>query len=225
MAGLKSIGAIGTLSAKSPPGATAKAPPPNKHQGRPLPDLAQPEIAPRGTILLHLGRKRQVGTGGPGQKPPTFEGPQTEWVWHWASRKLFFKQEGRDPYQTPWGGLSWQYQAAETPDNPREAGGSVSDFVYLVGAQNIIVRIEGFYDHVQRGGAAQQARDLYLIAHAGAAGDRVVRISDDLFMEDVSGSTAIKLLADTLAGRTRVSELAGGTIEAPRYANFLTGVA
>lgn len=187
--------------------------------------MGSPEVTPKGEALYHFGQKRNISTGGPGEKPATFEGPQTEWVWHWASRKLFFKQEGLGPFDAPWGGLTWQYQAPENPGNPREAGGSVSDFIYLVGGQNIIVRIEGFFDHVQRGGAAQQARDNYLIAHAGGAGDRVVRVGDDEFMDDPTGNKAIRLLADILANRTTIPGLAGGTIEAPRYANFLAGSA
>jgi hypothetical protein len=224
MPSLRTIPKLGKAGPKSPAGVVAKAPPPTKTQGRPLPDLAQPTMAPRGAALLHLGQKAPSGTGGPGTSPPTWEGPETEWVWHWCSRKYFFQQEHLDPYQTPWGGLSWQYQAPETPNNPREAGGSVSDFVYLLGATNVIVRIEGFYDHVQRGGAAQQARDLYLVAHAGAEGDRVVRVQDGEFMEDVTGNTGIRLLADILANRPRLGQLAGGVVEPPRYANFETGV-
>lgn len=225
MPSLRSIGAIGKLSAKTAPGTVAHAPPPTKHQGRPLPNLSTPEVTPKGPAHLHLGAKRHIGTGGPGVKPADFLGPQTEWVWHWASRKYFFAEEHLDPYATPWGGLSWEYQVASTPADVRSAGSEVVDFVYHVGARDILVRIEGFFDHVQRGGAAQTARDLYLIAHAGVSGDRVVRISDDQFMEDVTGNTAVRLLADTLAGRTSISRLAGGTIEAPRYAGFEAGTA
>ena len=42
MPGLKSIGAIGSLSAKTPAGSVPKAPPPNKTAGRPLPNLSLP---------------------------------------------------------------------------------------------------------------------------------------------------------------------------------------
>lgn len=218
---LRSIPAMGKLGPPSP--ARPHAPPATVTQGRPLPDPHQVQIAPRGPALLHLGQKRNKGTGGPGLPPLAWEGPATEWVWHWGSRKLYFQTEGLDPYALPWGGLSWQYQAPEGPDaslTPRAAGGSLTDFVYESGGAHILVRIEGFFDHVQRGGAAQLARDLYLTSHAGAPGDRVVRVNDAEFMEDETGSTAIKLLADILGNRTRVSSLAGGVIRPPRYANF-----
>jgi len=223
MGSLRAIPTIGRLTASSPPGSVPKAPPPTKHQGRPLPNLSLPEVTPRGPALLHLAAKRIVGAGGPGEKPMNFLGPQTEWVWHWASRKYFFNVEHLDPFTTPWGGLSWEYQVSSTPADIRSPGSEVTDFIYHVGARDVLVRIEGFFDHVQRGGAAQTARDAYLIAHAGVAGDQVVRISDDQFMGDVTGSRAIQLLADTLAGRTSISKLAGGTIEAPRYAGFVAG--
>lgn len=218
---LRSIPPIGRLGPNSLAGAVPHAPPPQAVSGRPFPDVGRPEVAPRGPSLLHLGQKRNKGTGGPGEPPIAWEGPATEWVWHWCSRKLYFRQEGLDPYELPWGGLTWAYQVPENPANPREASGSVSDFVYQVSGNNVLVRIEGFYDHVQRGGAAQKARDLYLVTHAGVAGDRVVRVQDAEFMEDETGSTGIKLLADILGNRTHVGGLAGGLVQAPRYASFV----
>ncbi len=46
----------------------------------------------------------------------------------------------------------------------------------------------------------------------------------DQSMEDVSGSTAIRLLADILGNRPHIGQLAGGTVNAPRYADFERGV-
>lgn len=226
MAGLRSVGKIGKLSAKSPAGVVPKAPPPTKTQGRPLPDLSMPVKAPRGPALLHLGQKRPQGTGGPGVQPVDFPGSGAEWVWFWASRKLFYPQDKLDPRQAPYdGGLTWQFAdpIAQGVTSVRLPAETTPDFIYQAGGGRVIVRIEGFYWHAG-GGAAQQARDLYLMTHAGQSGDRVVRVNDGEFMEDVTGSTAIKLLADILAGRTRTGELQGGTVEAPRYADFAMGL-
>jgi hypothetical protein len=217
---LRVIPALNTPGPNSPARATPHAPPAGKVQGRPLPDLNLVQIAPRGPAHLHLGQRRTTSTGGPGVPPLTWIGPATEWVWHWCSRKYFYPIEGIPPEVEPWGGLNWQYQVPSTPGAVRSPGSEVTDFVYQVGGGNVLVRIEGFFDHVQRGGAAQVARDLYLVTQAGGPGDRVVRVNDAEFMEDESGSTGIKLLAEILGNRTRISALAGGLIRPPRYANF-----
>lgn len=223
MAGLRSIPALGKIGPRSPAGAIPKPPPPATGP-RPLPDLGRPTLAPRGPAHLHLGQKRVTGTGGPGQHPADWPGSQPEWVWYKASADYFHDPE--NPRQGPFlGGALWQYQAAENPAQPREAGESISDFLYLMpGGGNVIVRIEGTYFHLQQGGA-QTARDLYLIAHAGRALDRVVRINDTQFMADVTGSTAVQLLADVLANRAPVGQAEGGTVQPPRYGDFLQGVA
>ena len=98
------------------------------------------------------------------------------------------------------------------------------DFLYTLAGTQIIVRIEGFYWHIGKG-AEQQARDLYLMTHASVGGGRVHRVTDSDYMSDVTGSTAIRLLADILAGRPRVGTLQGGTVAQPRYADFIGGTA
>lgn len=220
MPGLRSIPKLGSNKPRSPAN-PVQPPPPGP---RPLPDLGRPTAAPRGPAHLGLGQKRVTGTGGPGEKPADFPGSQPEWVWYKASAD--YHRDPPDPRAGPFlGGALWLFQAPENPGNPREAGGSVSDFAYLIpGGGNIIVRIEGFFHHIQQG-AAQQARDLYLIAQAGRAIDRIHRVNDGQFMADVSGATAVRLLADILAGRAPVGELLGGTAEPPRYGDFAAGVA
>lgn len=225
MAGLKAIGSAKKPGAKSPAGVTPKAPPPSATQGRPMKDLGMPTAAPRGPALLHLGQKRKEGFGGPGAQPVDFPGSGAEWVWFWASRKYFYRLDKLDPRQAPYdGGSLWTFQAPENPANPREAGGSVTDFIYLDGGRNIMVRIEGFYWHIGKG-AAQQARDLFLIEQAGTSSDDIVRVNDTEFMEDISGATAISLLADVLAGRSHIGQLQGGVARPPRYADFKAGLA
>jgi hypothetical protein len=222
MAGLRSIPKLPKPGPTSPAGATPRPSPPPAGS-RPLPDLGRPAKAPRGPRLLGLGQKRVTGVGGPAQKPADFTGSQPEWVFYWASAR--YHKDPRDPRQGPFlGGELWLFQAPENAANPREAGGSISDFIYLTpGGGNVIVRIEGFFHHLQMG-AAQQARDLYLIAQAGHAIDRVVRVNDGQFMADVTGATAVRLLADVLAGRTPVGQLLSGTAAPPRYGDFVTGV-
>lgn len=222
MPGLRSIGKIGKLGPPSRASVTPTPQPPPPGP-RPLPDLGRPTFAPRGPAHLRLGQKRRVGAGGPAQMPAAFPGSQPEWVWYWASAK--YHRDPPDPRAGPFmGGALWLFQAPENPGNPREAGGSVTDFVYLIlGGGNILVRIEGTYFHLEQGGA-QQARDLYLITQAGRAIDRVVRINDTQFMSDVTGAAAIRLLADVLANRAPVGQLLGGTAQPARYGDFLEGV-
>lgn len=221
MPGLRSIGRLGTLGPPSKPSATPNPPPPPPGP-RPLPDLGRPTQAPQGPAHLRLGQKRPTGTGGPGEAPADFPGSQPEWVWYWASAKY---HKDPDPRAGPFlGGREWLFQAPENAANPREPGASVSDFLYLIlGGGNIIVRIEGTYFHLEQG-AGQQARDLYLLTQAGRAIDRVVRINDTQFMSDVTGSTAIRLLADVLANRAPVGQLLGGTAQPARYGDFLEGI-
>jgi hypothetical protein len=173
---------------------------------------------PQGPQLLRLGQKRDTRTGGPGEKPAEFPGTQPEYVWFWGGCKYF-----HDPIEgNVTGGKYWSFQTPENAANPREVGSSVSDFNYnMPSGQQIIVRIEGFYWHIGQG-ASVQARDEYLIANAGNAGDRVERVNDGDFMGDITGSTAIRLLANILAGQPRIGALQAGTVQPPRYAEFVT---
>lgn len=220
MAGLRSIGKLGGNKPRAP----KQIIPPPATGPRPLADLGRPTLAPRGAAHLRLGQKRVTGEGGPGAPPVDFPGSVPEWVWYNSSAK--YHKDPRDPRVGPYlGGELWLFQAPENPQQPREAGGSVSDFIYLIpGGGNVIVRIEGTFWHLQQGGA-QQARDFYLLAQAGRNIDRVVRVNDTQFMSDVTGATAIRLLADVLAGRTPAGQLQGGTALPPRYADFANGIA
>jgi hypothetical protein len=179
-----------------------------------------PVVRPRGPALLHLGH-RTTGQAGPGLMPTDFPGSGAEWVWFWASRKYFYEMDHLDPKAPPYtGGSLWVYQAPETPGNPREAGGSVTDFAYQVGGGLVMVRIEGFYWHIGKG-PAQQARDQYLMTQAGTGSDRITAVDDTEFMEDGSGATAIRYLADILANRPHIGQLRGGVAQEPRYAASL----
>jgi hypothetical protein len=226
VAGLKSIPTMGDATPTSPARSRPKAPPPSKTQGRPLPDLERMPLRPRGPAFLHLGAKRPSGTGGPGVMPVDFPGSGAEWVWFWASRKYYWSVDHLDPRAAPYdGGLfsGWLFQSPENPANPRAAGTTIADFVYPVGGMTYTVRIEGFFWHIGKG-AAQQARDAYLIHQSQNGMNDVIRVNDTDFMEDVTGATAISLLADILAGRSLTGALQGGTARAPRYADFAAGI-
>lgn len=221
MAGLRSIPKIPKLGPKSKATVIPVAPVANKTAGRPLVDLEMPVKAPQGPELYRFGRARTQASP-VGAKPEDFPGTQPEWVWYVVS--WWYHNEKGSPRNGNYIGSplgKWLFQAPENPDAPRAPGGSVSDFVYVLpAATHLIVRIEGYYWHIGMG-AEVQARDAYLTQHAGASGDRVVRINDGDFMGDPTGATAIKLLADALAGRPRVGALQGGIVESPRYAEWL----
>ncbi len=223
MAGLRQMSTLGTLGPKSPAGAVPKPPPPPPGP-RPLPDLGRQTMRPRGPRHLRLGQKRRTGTGGPGEHPAEFPGTQPEWVWYWASARLH--KNPRDPRVGPFtGGEQWQFQSPEGGVHTRDPGSSVSDFTYLLPSGNtVIVRLETEFWHLGQG-AAQSARDLYLTTHAGQNGDRVARPHDSQFMGDVSGGVAIQMLADILAGRPTVGQIAGGVVQPARYGDFLNGIA
>jgi hypothetical protein len=219
--GLRSIPRLGTLRAKSSATATVKAPPPATTQGRPMRNSGQFTHFPQGPALLKLGVARNTYISGPGQKPLDFDGSQPEWVWYKSSADYY--NDPKDARVGPFTGArdgSWQFQVASTPGAPRSVGSEVADFVYrMPGGRDIIVRIEGFYWHISKG-ATEQARDLYLVTHAGTGADRVVRVDDGDYMHDPSGSTAVQMLADILAGREPIGHLSGGISQAPRYADF-----
>jgi hypothetical protein len=225
MVGLRSIPSIGSLGPKSPAKATPKAPPAQRSSGRPLQivDPFEPQVAPRGPAHLHLGQKRVTGVQGPGPQPSEWPGSGAEWVWYWASAK--YHKDPKDPRTIFTGGATWAFAdpIGAGISATRDPGIGTADFEYLAGANVIIVKIEGYYWHYGMGGA-QTARDLYLTTHMGGPGDRLVRVNDGEYMFDETGSAAIELLADILAGREKVGAGGGGTLREPRYADFARGV-
>lgn len=217
MAKLKSIGtikSIGTLDPHRP----VKPPPPTKSAGRP-PIVDHRTLFPQGPAFLKLGVTR-AHPGGPGEKPIDFTGPQTEWVWYWASKRVLEPKADarRGPYVGAADG-SWGYQVPELAGEVRQVGNSISDFQYNLPTGIIIVRIEGFYWHTAAP-PAQQARDAYLTTHAQNEQTRVERVEDTEFMQDSTGETACRVLAEILAGRSFIGAISGGVAVPPRYANF-----
>jgi hypothetical protein len=217
MPGLKTIGKLGTI-ASNVPNKVPEPPPPTKAAGRPPPILDDPVIYARGQEFLGLGIKR-TRKGVP-PKPLDFEGSIPEWVWYYVSaRKLPPHAVVGPPYVGAPDGL-WQFQVPELEGEARQVGNSISDFVYNLAYGVIIVRIEGFYWHTNAP-PADQARDQYLTTHAQNAGTRVERVEDHEYMDDVTGGKAGALLAEILAGGSRIGAVHGGTAQAPRYAEFI----
>ncbi len=218
MAGLKQMGRLATIAGDAP-NRPVKPPKPNTVSGRPAPEMDRPSLRSRGPRVLGLGvQKRQMGIGPP---PEGFEGTIPEWVWYFASAKLL--DNPKDPRHPPYTGArdgSWLYQVPELPGEARQVGSSISDFVYIQGSGFVIVRIETFYWHTSAP-PAQQARDAYLTTHAANEGTRVERVEDGWYMGDVTGETAVRLLADVLSGVSRIGSVHSGLVQPPRYADFL----
>lgn len=221
MSGLRSIPRLGSPKPRS----AAKIAPPPATGPRPLPDRGRPTFAPRGPAHLRLGQKRRTGTGGPGVPPADFPGSVPEWVWYWSSAR--YHRDPPDPRVGPFlGGAAWEFQDPIGPGvtAARDPGESVSDFRYLMpSGASVYIRIEGVHWHLGQGGAVL-ARDLTSLIHAGQGGDRVARINDTQFMADVTGATAIRLLADVLAGRPPVGQVGAGTVLPARYGDFARGI-
>jgi hypothetical protein len=220
MAKLKSIGKLASI-ATDVPNRPVVAPPPSKASGRPATALDRPTLFPQGPQMLGLGRKRTQK--GPGMAPTDFEGSLPEWVWYYVSARLH--DSPKDPRIGPFTGSPqgmWFFQVPELPGAPRQVGSSISDFVYVQAQGFVIVRIEGFYWHTAAP-PAQQARDAYLTQHAANEGVRVERVEDGEFMGDPTGETAARLLAEILAGQSRIGAIHGGLAQPPRYADFGQG--
>ena len=219
MAPLKSIGRIKPISSV-PPRQPVRPPVAAKASGRP-PLATQPfTLRPRGPRVLGLGVKRGR-PGGPGEKPPAFEGSQPEWVWYWAGKRVLNPLE--DPFQPPYDGArdgSWLFtDPIGATQAVRVVGGTTPDFTYLLATGTVIVRIEGFYWHTAAP-PNQQARDAYITTQAQSGLVRVERVEDAEFMHDSSGQAACRLLAEILSGDSVIGAISGGVAASPRYAVF-----
>lgn len=222
MAGLKKLPKLGAITNAAP--AAAAPPPPTTAQGRPS-TIPRPTLFPQGPAVLGLGQRRKHGTGGPGVKPVDFPGTEPEWVWFFASARLHDDPE--DPRVGPFvGGSKGQWQFADPIAagvvTARTVGGSTPDFIYLTTGGEVIVRIQGFHWHTAAP-AAQQARDLYNSLHVGNTATRLESVEDGEFMSDPTGGTAVRLLADILAGRSRIGAISSGLAMPPRYNPELQG--
>jgi hypothetical protein len=219
MAKLKSIGKLASIATDAP-NRPVVAPPPSKASGRPATALDRPTLFPQGPRALGLGIKRtRLGVG---PEPTSFEGSLPEWVWYYVSARLH--DDPLDPREPPFTGSrrgTWAFaDPIGTTQAVREVGMTTPDFIYVQAQGFVIVRIEGFYWHTAAA-AAVQARDAYLASHAQNTATRVERVEDSEFMHDPSGGAAGRLLAEILAGGSRIGTIHGGLAQPPRYAEFI----
>ncbi len=220
MAGLRAIAPPKTIQSARP-AALGSPPPPTRAEGRPATALDRPTIFPQGPRLLGLGTRKDNTTGGPGVKPADFDGTQPEWVWYWASAR--YHKDPLDPRSAPYGGGAkgdWEFaDPIGATQAVRSVGGTTPDFIYHTPGGEIIVRMQGFHWHTAAP-EAQQARDAYLAVQMGTTATRVESVEDGEIMDDVTGNKAVRLLADILAGRSRIGAISGGLAEPPRYGHF-----
>jgi hypothetical protein len=177
-----------------------------------LPKLRRIPINRKGPEGLGLQHNPQL-VGGPGDAPPGFNGPSTsghEWVWYWASRKLF--DPALDPRQPPFnGGHGWDYQR---PDHQFGILVAVVDFIYFLPGETVGVRIQTPFFH--RG----VEKDAYDAAQERSL-SRFMTIRDVYsqdFIGDPSGQAAVRLLVEILGGRIRLNPMQSGTFYPVRSA-------
>jgi hypothetical protein len=202
--------------------AKSKAGPlPNTVKGRPPTDPNRPVTAPRGPETLRLGERRDIGSIW--LRPPaifTTDPHSSALEWKLYLAHALYHDRPRNPLEPPyegWPGL-WAFQVPEMEGAARQVTSSVSDFVNFMPYGEVIIRLDTFHFHTAAG-AAQQARDLYLVLQAEKEGRIVRRIYDEQLMgDDETGQKYVRALADVLAGRELIPPVRSGLAFAPREA-------
>jgi len=147
---------------------------------------------------------------GPGEPPPLFvtaTTSTTEWIWYWASAKIY--NDPRDPMQPPFfGGADWGYQI------PSEGGrrnplGAVVDFIYYNPGETVGIRIQTDRFH-ESAGPLQQAYDRNQKMQL-SKWLTVRDVFEQDFIQDRTGEAACRLLVETLGGRKRIQPSRSGT--------------
>lgn len=146
---------------------------------------------------------------GPGDPPPGFvtaTTSATEWVWYWASAKVY--NDPKDPRRPPFfGGLDWGFQLGEGEGIRGPA--TIFDFIYYLPGEELGVRIQTDRYH-ESAGPAQKAIDRNIRQNLS----RWMTIRDVYeqdFIGDPSGEAACRLVVQTLGGRDRINPSASGT--------------
>lgn len=98
----------------------------------------------------------------------------------------------RPPYT---GGVNWSYQDPLLGGRMSK-GGQVCDFTIRWGTEEVCIRLQSEYWHVQAE-MAKRIDELYEKSH----GDRIVDIFEQDFVGDCSGEAACRVVANALAGR------------------------
>jgi hypothetical protein len=147
---------------------------------------------------------------GPGDPPPNFVTATTslsEWIWYWASAKVY--NDPKDPRQVPyWGGEKWGYQVAQQGGR-QVMFGAVVDFIYYLPGQTIGIRIQTARFHEEAGPTKRmtdQAQRMYLSRWI-----TIMDVYEQDYIADRTGEAACRLLVQTLGGRKRFRPSAIGT--------------
>ena len=141
---------------------------------------------------------------GPGEPPAGFVSAttsSTEWIWYWASAKVY--NDPRDPRQAPyWGGSQWGYQIAGTGGRTA-AFGSVVDFIYYMPSATVGIRIQTKRYHEETT-AQQKAYDITQ-RNMLARYLTIVDVYEQDFIADRTGEAACRRLVEALGGKRRMS--------------------
>lgn len=177
-----------------------------------------PASSPKPFALYSLGPNRTGAPStkviGPGEPPPGFVSATTsasEWVWYWASAKVY--NDPPDPRQQPYfGGQDWGYQIGE--DAKKSGIGAVVDFVYYTPGDTIGVRIQT--DRYHEATTPQQKAFDLAQRNALARWLTLQDVYEQDFIQDRTGEAACRLVVQTLGGRKNISPGRAGTRRRPR---------
>lgn len=144
--------------------------------------------------------------------PPNFVGAHTsttEWMIYAAISKL--TGDPPDPRKPPYvGGVNWTYQDPLLGGRLTK-GGQVCDFLVHWGGEEVCIRLQTEYFHIQAD-AAKKADEFFEKTHA----DRIIDIYDQAFTADCTLRAAVAAVANALAGRDAPNPAALGTAQQVR---------
>jgi hypothetical protein len=141
---------------------------------------------------------------GPGEPPPGFVSAttsSTEWIWYWASAKVY--NDPDDPRRQPyWGGQQWGYQIAGTGGRMANFG-SVIDFIYYMPSATVGIRIQTKRYHEE----TTPSQKAYDIAQRNSLARfiTIVDVYEQDFIADRTGEAACRRLVDALGGKRRMA--------------------
>lgn len=156
---------------------------------------------------------------GPGDPPPGFVTATTslsEWVWYWASSKVY--NDPKDPRQPPyWGGEKWGYQIAQAGGRS-VLFGAVVDFVYYLPGRTVGLRVQTARFH-EEAGPEKRLTDAVQRMNL-SRWMTVLDVYEQDFLADRTGQAACALLVKTLGGRKNFRPSAIGTYRQVRPASI-----
>lgn len=174
-----------------------------------VPRLRTNVVRPRGPRALTI---KEQYIGGYGDPPVGFIGGQnsiTEWIYYWASAKIF--DDPKEPRRPPFfGGIMWAYQVPKGGKFVRALGSAVVDFIYYLGNTVIAIRIQTEYFHTFTN-SRKQASDLMQKVNLTRGGLIVVDVYDTALLGDPSGQKAIVAAKRALAMIEDINPITAGT--------------